>query len=165
MSGSQHISRRDFIKIMTGLIGGAIGGAVGLPAIGYLLAPAFRAGGREAWIPIGRIADIPTGVPYPFSFTRVRVNGWERTSTSYGGFVIRNSDDPNDLLILSSRCTHLSCRINWNAEADAFLCPCHDAKFSKAGEVLDGPPPKPLDRYTEHQVDENGNLLIFFKES
>jgi hypothetical protein len=42
------------------------------------------------------------GKPTPFSFTRVQVNGWERTATSHGGFIIRKSEDPNDLLILNS---------------------------------------------------------------
>jgi Rieske Fe-S protein len=45
-----------------------------------------------------------------------------------------------------------------------FLCPCHDASFDVEGAVLDGPPPRPLDRYAEHRVTEDGILEIFYKE-
>jgi menaquinol-cytochrome c reductase iron-sulfur subunit len=164
MPGSKHISRRDFVKVTTGVIGGIISAAIGVPIIGYLIDPALRAGAKEAWIPIGKLADMPVNVPSPFSFTRTQVNGWERTGTSFGGYVIRKSEDPKDILILSSRCTHLGCTVNWQQAAKEFICPCHDAKFSLEGLVLDGPPPRPLNRYTDFKVDENGNLLIFFKE-
>jgi Rieske Fe-S protein len=164
MSDASELSRRDFIKVTTGIVGGFIGLALGLPTISYLIDPALREGGKEAWIPIGKFEDMETGKPYSFSFTRVQVNGWERTSSSFGGYALRKSDDPADLLILNSKCTHLACTVNWSDEASAFLCPCHDAKFSAEGEVLDGPPPRPLDRFLEHRLTEDGIIEIFYKE-
>lgn len=160
-----ELNRRDFIKVTTGIVGGLIGAAIGVPAIAYLLDPAFKAGAKEGWIPVGKLADMEIGKPYAFSFTRVQVNGWERTSTSRGGFAIRRSEDQNDILILNSRCTHLACTVNWREDAQAFVCPCHDAQFSKEGAVLGGPPPRPLDRYDEFRLTEDGTLEIFFKES
>jgi menaquinol-cytochrome c reductase iron-sulfur subunit len=162
---SNELSRRDFIKVTTGIVGGIIGVAVGVPAVAYLIDPALKSGGKEAWIPIGKVADMAVGKPYPFSFTRVQVNGWERTSTSHGGFAIRKSEDPKDIVILSSRCTHLGCTVNYKDDAQAFICPCHDAKFSKDGVVLDGPPPRPLDRYSDFRLTDDGTLEIFYKES
>lgn len=164
MSGSNHLSRRDFMKVTTGTIGGIVTTVIGAPIVGYLIDPALRAGAKEAWIPIGKLESIPINVPTPFSFTRTQVNGWERTGTSHGGFIIRKSEDIADIMILSSRCTHLSCTVNWHDESKSFVCPCHDARFSEEGLVLDGPPPKPLTRYEEYKVDNDGNLLIFFKE-
>lgn len=164
MSESE-LGRRDFIKVTTGIVGGIIGVAIGLPAVAYLLDPAFKSSAKEAWIPIGKFADMQVGMPYAFSFTRVQVNGWERTSTSHGGFVIRNSEDPADVFILNSRCTHLACTVNWKEDAQAFICPCHDGKFSKDGQVLGGPPPRPLDRFTDFHVTADGVLEIFYKES
>lgn len=160
-----EMNRRDFIKVTTGIVGGLIAATVGLPAIAYMLDPAFKTSAKEAWIPIGKVADMTVGKPYAFSFTRVQVNGWERTSTTHGGFVLLRSEDPNDILILNSRCTHLSCTVNWKDEAQAYVCPCHDAKFSKEGVVLGGPPPRPLDQYTEFHVTDAGELEIFYKES
>jgi menaquinol-cytochrome c reductase iron-sulfur subunit len=160
-----EVSRRDFIKITTTIVGGAIGAALGLPAVIYLLDPVFKAGAKEGWVPVGKVADMQIGVPYPFYFTRVQVNGWERTSTSHGGYALLRSEDPSDLLVLNSQCTHLACTVNWSAEAQAYLCPCHDGKFGKDGAVLSGPPPRPLDRYSPFRVTDAGELEIFFKES
>jgi len=159
------ISRRGFFVAVTGIVGGIIGLVLGVPAITYLLDPAFKATAREAWIPIGKLADMQVGKPFQFSFTSVQVNGWERTSTSHGGFVVRKSDKPDDLVILNSRCTHLGCTINWKDDAQAFICPCHDAKFSKDGVVLGGPPPRPLDRYADFRLTSDGVLEINYKES
>jgi len=164
MSGSNELSRRDFIKVTTGIIGGFIGAVVGLPAVYYLIDPALQGGGKEAWIPIGKFEDMLLDTPYAFSFTRVQVNGWERTASSFGGYAIRKSDKPEELQILNSRCTHLGCTVNWNEEANAYLCPCHDAKFSQDGKVLDGPPPRELDTYPEHRITADGVIEIFFKE-
>jgi Rieske Fe-S protein len=164
MSGSNHISRRDFMKVTTGVVGGIITATVGVPVIAYMIDPALQAGGKEAWVAVGKLDTFPVGAPTPFSFTRTQVNGWERTGTSYGGFVIRNSEDPKDIVILSSRCTHLGCSVNWREDVQKFICPCHDANFSKEGKVLDGPPPKPLNQYTEFKVDTDNTLLIFIKE-
>ncbi len=161
----REMSRRDFIKVTTGIVGSLIGAAVGLPAIYYLVDPVFKAGGKEGWIPIGKLEDMQVGLPYPFSFTRVQVNGWERTATSHAGFALRRSEDPSDLLILNSRCTHLACTVNWNETAQAYLCPCHDAKFNSNGEVLAGPPPRPLDRYDQFRLSEEGVLEILYSEA
>ena len=163
MSGSHEMSRRDFIKVTTGIVGGVIGAAIGLPTIFYLIDPALQEGGKDIWVSIGKFEDMQVGVPYPFSFTRVQVNGWERTSNSFGGFAVRKSDKYEDLVILNSRCTHLSCTVNWNAEGRVFLCPCHDASFGIEGEVLDGPPPRPLDRFTDFRMTEDGQIEILSK--
>jgi Rieske Fe-S protein len=159
---SEPISRREFIKGATAVIGGLITAVIGIPTVAYLIDPALKKGAKEGWIPIGKLEDIPVGQPAPFSFTRVQVNGWERTATSHGGFVIRKSDNPEDLLILNSRCTHLGCTVNWSEKDQVYLCPCHDAKFSLQGAVLDGPPPRPLDRYSEFRVTTEGVLEIFY---
>jgi quinol---cytochrome c reductase iron-sulfur subunit, bacillus type len=162
---SEPINRREFIKGVAAVVGGLITTVIGIPTIAYLIDPALKQSAKEGWIPVGKLENIPIGKPAPFSFTRVQVNGWERTSTSHGGFILRKSEDPNDLLILNSRCTHLACTVNWSENDQLYLCPCHDAKFSKQGEVLGGPPPRPLDRYSEFRVDDDGIVEIFYKEA
>jgi Rieske Fe-S protein len=47
----------------------------------------------------------------------------------------------------SAVCTHLACAVLWRAEDGRLECPCHDGVFDPAtGEVLAGPPPRPLPR-------------------
>jgi len=159
MSGSNRISRRDFIKTVTGVFGGIIGAGIGIPAIGFLIAPALREDKAGGPVQIGKLEDIPVGVFHPFSFTITKVNGWERTANNYGGYILRKTESPDDILVLSSRCTHLSCTVNWDEETQVFRCPCHDASFDAEGKVVDGPPPEPLG-YFEYSVDAEGVITI-----
>ena len=57
-------------------------------------------------------------------------------------------------LAFSTVCPHLSCVVNWNEMQKRFECPCHGAKFNRNGEVLEGPPPRPLDLYKLQIVEE-----------
>ena len=74
-SSSNHISRRDFIKLLTAAVGAVIVTGIGIPTIGYLISPALRKQDTEAWIPLGLLEKLPIGVPTYFSFTRKEVNG------------------------------------------------------------------------------------------
>jgi cytochrome b6-f complex iron-sulfur subunit len=59
-----------------------------------------------------------------------------------------------ELFALSSICTHLGCRINWYRPENRFMCPCHGGKYDISGNVVEGPPPAPLNRLPlkiEHQ--------------
>lgn len=158
MSESDSVGRREFARVVTAFLGTVMGAVIGLPAIGYMLAPAFKAQTGEAKIEIGPLENYPDGVPTLFTFTRTKVNGWEKTVNSYGVYVLRRGEQ---ISVLSNRCTHLSCRVKWNEETSAYRCPCHDAYFSIDGQVLGGPPPKPLDAI-ESSV-EDGKIFINWK--
>ena len=163
MAKSPHLSRKDFVTATVGVLGAIMGAVVGLPAIGYLISPATTSQESEAWISAGPLENYPVGVPTLFSFTRSKINGWEKTVNSYGVYIIRGSEAETDVLALSNICTHLSCRVTWEEGRQEYACPCHDAQFDIVGNVLAGPPPRPLDPY-ETKVEE-GNLFIHFVEA
>ncbi|MFH2005246.1 MAG: Rieske 2Fe-2S domain-containing protein [bacterium] len=49
---------------------------------------------------------------------------------------------------LSSTCTHKdTCQVEWSATHHRLLCPCHNGAFDVKGNVIDGPPPRPLQSY------------------
>ena len=157
MSKSPHeLSRHDFVKIVTALIGSVIGTAIGIPAIGFIVSPGLRVQQSETWVPLGPLMDYPVGVPTLFNFTRTQVNGWEKTVSSNGVFVVRK--DESQVLVLSNVCTHLACRVSWHPDLQHYVSPCHDGHFDVVGEVVSGPPPRPLDEYTTKI--EGGNLYI-----
>lgn len=59
--------------------------------------------------------------------------------------------------VFSGICTHLGCIVKWEENNNRFYCPCHKGVFAKTGEVLEGPPPAPLDEFT---VEMDGNLVF-----
>jgi menaquinol-cytochrome c reductase iron-sulfur subunit len=162
MAKSPHLSRNDFVKATIGVLGTIMGVIVGVPLIGYMIAPALKRQESEAWIPAGTLDNYPVNEPTLFNFTRTTVNGWERTVNSYGVYIVRKSETGNDVVAFSNVCTHLACRVNWNDQDQEYICPCHDGKFNIDGNVVAGPPPRPLDRY-ETKV-EDGNLSLHFQE-
>ena len=153
---SPKMSRREFSKIVTAFLGSVMGAIVGIPIIGYVIDPALKSQESDEWVSLGPLENYPVGAPTAFSFTQTKVNGWERTTSSYGVYVLRHTE--SDLKVLSNRCTHLSCRVTWKEVDQAYECPCHDARFDIEGEVVYGPPPHPLDVYP-HKVEE-GVLFI-----
>jgi len=158
-ASSSQMSRRDFIKMVTILVGSIIGTAIGLPLISYLLSPALKTQKEDDWISLGSLDNYPIGVPGPFAYTRTSVNGWERTASNYGVYVLRKSE--NELMAFSDVCTHLGCRITWREDMKEYVCPCHDGHFAVDGQVLYGPPPRPLDQY-EFKI-QDGNILVHLK--
>ena len=157
---SSRFSRREFATIVSGVVGTLMGALVGVPIIGYFVAPAFRESAGEAWVSIGPLEGYPIGEPKLVTFTRTQKNGWETSSKSYGVFVLR--DDEQKLTVYSNVCTHLACRVSWSTEDEVYSCPCHDAQFGLHGEVLFGPPPRDMDTF-EHEVDEEGNIQILLE--
>jgi len=60
---------------------------------------------------------------------------------------------------LSEVCTHLGCLTAWNPDLGIIVCPCHGSKFSRTGEKIEGPAPKPLP-WLKTWVSDDGDLLV-----
>ncbi len=59
------------------------------------------------------------------------------------------------LKAFSAVCTHLSCTVQYDPEVSIILCPCHNGKYDLNGQVISGPPPKPLEPFAANvQGDE-----------
>lgn len=52
-----------------------------------------------------------------------------------------------EFLALSMRCTHLGCTVG-SPHNGVLTCPCHGAQYNLSGQVLRGPAPRSLSRYT-----------------
>ncbi len=84
--------------------------------------------------------------------------------------------DEENFTVFNPRCTHLTCAYSWKLKGeqyktaygsampdkDHFFCPCHDGIFAISGEVLGGPPPRPLDTLPVEV--EKGKLLTIYKD-
>jgi Rieske Fe-S protein len=66
--------------------------------------------------------------------------------------------DENTFVAYSQKCTHLSCAVYYSREHNRIECPCHEGYFSvRTGNVLGGPPPRPLPRVV---LKQRGNELL-----
>jgi menaquinol-cytochrome c reductase iron-sulfur subunit len=149
------------VKVSLVTLGGFMALVVGIPAVVYIVDPALKVQNSEGWISAGPMENYPPEIPTLFPFTQSKQNGWERTVNSYAVYVIKHS--ATDATVFSNRCTHLSCRVRWDEQNEEYICPCHDGIFNKDGQVVSGPPPKPLIAY-ETKVEE-GILYFYFSEA
>lgn len=67
--------------------------------------------------------------------------------------------DGNGLYAVEGRCTHLGCRVKWNAGAGEFTCPCHGSVYDQTGRVVRGRAPRPL-RPVALDLDATGKLMV-----
>jgi menaquinol-cytochrome c reductase iron-sulfur subunit len=144
-STDRALSRRGFLGTLTWAIGAVISLGFAIPGLGYLLGPALRRQVEETWIALGAATKVELGTPTLFKASVQRQTGWIVNEEQLTVFVV--TEDGRDFTALSNICTHLGCRVRWIADEGEFFCPCHNGVFDKDGNVISGPPPRPLDRY------------------
>lgn len=168
MSDETHVSaesvagdvgRRKFLSGIIGVVATAVAAVVGLPAIGYLISPGLAKQNEDQWLTLGPVSSLSPGVPSGFPYSRKLKDGWVESAQSGVAYAI--TDDGQNVKVFSNVCTHLSCRVNWNSEKGGFFCPCHDGLFGANGEVLAGPPPRPLEQF-QTKI-ENGQIQILLE--
>jgi menaquinol-cytochrome c reductase iron-sulfur subunit len=152
----KELGRRNFMKVAIASIGGVIGAAIGLPAIPYIMGPALQKE-SDSWIQLGSVSKVELNIPTLFKKTIETQTGWINTEEEISVYVL--SSNGQEYVVMSNVCTHLGCRVRWIPEKDGFFCPCHNGVFSKDGNVVAGPPPRPLDRF-ESKVEDG---VIFIK--
>lgn len=156
MSEDKKLNRQDFLAISTWTIGGMITLSLGLPAVAYVVGPAIKSEVSQVWIRIGSTTKVELGTPTLFKVKIERKTGWIVKEEEKAVYVL--TDNGRDFLVMSNICTHLGCRVRWINDQGQFFCPCHNAIFDKYGNVVSGPPPRPLDRFAMKL--ENDQLYI-----
>lgn len=154
-----RLSRRSFVMRSLAVIGGGIAAVLAVPIVGFATAPGWRARTPIRWLStsvvptsrssdwtlVGRIADFEIGVPEYRQVDRHVVDGWVSETLPVGVHVVRQNE--TEVAVFDPHCTHLGCPLAWSNGASKFLCPCHGGSFDGAGEVVSGPPPRPMIRY------------------
>jgi menaquinol-cytochrome c reductase iron-sulfur subunit len=136
--------RRRFLTRLSIGLSGAVGAVLGLPVVGFLLAPLTRTVPR-VWRPVGRVGDFAIGETVSVRFEDSSALPWSGVTARTAAWLRR--DDATRFTAFSVNCTHLGCPVRWMAEAQLFLCPCHGGVYYADGTVSAGPPPRPLPTY------------------
>lgn len=62
-----------------------------------------------------------------------------------GSLIALSKDSDHSLHAVSPACTHMKCSVTWNVAEQSWDCPCHGARYSPDGKVLNGPASKDLE--------------------
>jgi cytochrome b6-f complex iron-sulfur subunit len=126
------MNRRRFVNLFLG--GSLLGAFASLlyPVIRYLIPP------RQAEALAKRVAAAKVGEIAPNSAKLFRFG-------SSPALLINTAD--GQLRAFSAVCTHLTCTVSYEADTGTLYCPCHNGRFDLSGNVISGPPPRPLDAY------------------
>jgi Rieske Fe-S protein len=176
----ERFPRSKFLEASTLGLGAVIGGLVTVPAIGFMIVPAFQGQGYPN-VDLGPLENFSEGKWFVTSFFLHPEAGEVSRRTAY----IRNNgqlqDEPS-FTIISNRCAHLGCPVQPNGPvqdnqkklvkgakgqrvtmtptipAGGFGCPCHGGQYDPEGNRTSGPPVRALDRYQYSIVD--GRLIL-----
>ena len=132
--------RRRFLAAIVNSIQGVIGGTLAVLLGGTVLGPSFVRR-RETWLKAGSLDALNEGEPTPVTVRVSRQDGYTQTVERQVVFLVKSD---TGVKALSSTCTHLGCRVSWDAEAKQLKCPCHGGAYDVTGAVIAGPPPAPL---------------------
>ena len=135
------MKRRSFLKLLTS--------ALGFSALGSLAYPLFR-----FLLPIESAVKAKS-IILPKS--EIPVNTAKDLMVGLTPAIIINTKDKG-FLAFSKVCTHLGCLVKYDKEKQLFICPCHAGMFDLEGNVVSGPPPKPLPKFAVKV--EGDNIVI-----
>ena len=128
---AEHVSRREFAKFLC-LVSGGMAVGSGWVAVKDRLFPPHRLQGEEY---VCKVGEVPVGGTRAFTVPGSKMP-----------YILIHLND-GSWRAYEQKCTHLSCAVFYQPAADKIQCPCHNGWFdARTGNVLQGPPPRPLPR-------------------
>lgn len=125
------MDKRSFLRTLLFLLGSTAFVSFVYPLIRFMEPPGSETKGSKVTLKRG---DIPSG-----SAKDIVINNTPA--------VVLNLPDKG-FVALSKVCTHLGCLVEYDSSKKRLLCPCHAGIYSLDGNVVSGPPPKPLHKYS-----------------
>jgi Rieske Fe-S protein len=140
-AAEDEVTRREFTRYLVFGAGAMAAGNVGIAAWTQL-----RSINSGAPRPVVALADVPVGETYLFRYP----------SDDDPAVLLRLAD--SDVVAFSQKCTHLGCVVFYEADNDRWHCPCHEGNFeTRSGDVISGPPPRPLGRI-DVEIRDDGQI-------
>ena len=156
----ESMTRRTVLTGGVLAAGGLATAGILLPAVGFSLAPVFDSP-EESWEAIGPTDDYGPDGYTPAVITTVKGIGEAGKTTAYvrqGNPDINPDENPDEYIAISTRCAHLGCPVRFVAASSTFICPCHGGVYDFEGQVIGGPPVRPLDRFQTRVVADRVEL-------
>jgi cytochrome b6-f complex iron-sulfur subunit len=103
------------------------GGAAVVTAVGGLTA-------------CGEAGSTPTVVEVPLA----SIPDGGRLRIVVGEMPVELTNGPEGVRARSLWCTHSGCEVKWQEDRQVYFCACHEGEYDAEGQVIGGPPPRPL---------------------
>ena len=146
-AAEEEVTRREFARYLVLGAGALAVGNLGLAAWAQL-----RSINRGDPEPIVAADQVAIGDAYLF-----------RYPTDADPAVLLRINE-TEIVAFSQKCTHLGCVVYYQADDNRWHCPCHEGNFDAlTGEVLSGPPQRPLGRI-DVEVREDGMIWALSRE-
>lgn len=157
VSGGKSSHRRGFFRRCVGVLAGsALACGFSALAATHLLWLLGLARFMFPNIVIEPPMKFKAGRPEDYEPGRVET----KFTSRFGVWIVRHEYAGRpQIYALRTYCTHLGCTPLWLDAEQKFKCPCHGSGFSKEGINLEGPAPRPLERYAI-RVAEDGQLEV-----
>ena len=146
------MTRRDFYRYGSIVLGGLIKLVIAVPAVAFLLSPLRKKGqeaGENAFAALTSLNQLKVGIPRSFAIIQDQTDAWIKYPSEPVGSVwlIRQPAGAKpEVIAFTAECPHLGCAINLAADGKSFLCPCHTSAFDFEGKPENQVPPRPMDR-------------------
>jgi Rieske Fe-S protein len=150
------VSRRWLLLKVGALFNAAVGVAVAVPVVKYLLSPVKPDDAYKSWVSLGSVNKFPVGETRLAKFTNPVGQAWDGETDRVACWVRRISE--NEFQVFAINCAHLGCPVRWFPQSGLFMCPCHGGAYYADGSRASGPPERGLFTYNSNIVD--GNLQI-----
>jgi Rieske Fe-S protein len=141
MDTTRDPQRRQFFARVVKTIQAAIGGTLGVVLGGSIVSPSL-ARREERWLPGASLSGLAQNAPTPIALRVVREDGYSQIIERRVVFLVKTGEA--SVTALDPTCTHLGCRVSWDAETRELKCPCHGGVYDHLGQVKSGPPPSAL---------------------
>ena len=109
---------------------------------------------------LGKVADLDSGDPVLVTAQFRDAGGKQVEEHKYYVRAVKNGSGGIDWVVLDAICTHLKCKIKFDASKHNFLCPCHKSEFDLTGKVLKKPAKKNLPNLSSKVCEQNGRLVM-----
>ncbi len=149
-SNATKLPRRDFLTRSAAITIGAIVGIIpALAGLMVFLDPLRKKNKSVAGaIRVASLRALPMdGLPHKFSVIASRTDAWNKfPEVPVGAVYLRQVSDKR-IEALNVVCPHAGCFVDYKAERNIYLCPCHNSAFALDGTIGDpsSPSPRPLD--------------------
>jgi menaquinol-cytochrome c reductase iron-sulfur subunit len=144
------MERRSFLKWATHALGALFAAILGVPAVAYLIDARHRAAALTDFRVVARLSELKENVPHQVVIRDTRRDAWTIHPSDLVGqvWLIRRPNDKIDAF--TAICPHLGCSVNFEANSQQFLCPCHGGTFDMNGKRVEltdraNPAPRGMD--------------------